>query len=144
MAAILPMLLGPVTGIIGDVLKRVLPAEKMSEEDRAKLEQQLTLELLKADWTRVEAEFKDRESARQLAAADVAKGNWFSNVLAATVRPVWGYGCFALITYITIAPSFGFTRLEVPDQIWSFVSTVVAFLFGGRTVEKGIAAWRQK
>ena len=35
---ILPFL----TGIIPDVLKRVLPAEKISEADRANLEQQLT------------------------------------------------------------------------------------------------------
>ena len=46
----LPMLIGPIASLVGDVIKRVLPAEKMSEADRAELTAKIQTELLKADW----------------------------------------------------------------------------------------------
>jgi len=64
--AIAPLLIGPVASLLDDVLKRVLP-EKMSETDAANLQQQVTLELLKADWAGIEKEFTDRADARALA-----------------------------------------------------------------------------
>src|SRR5262245_37926821 len=98
-APLLMPLIGPVFGVIDTVLKRVLPAEKMSEADRMALTQQLQLELMKADWSAAEAEMKDRADARALARADIAGGNAFTGILAATVRPVWGYCALIVVAY---------------------------------------------
>lgn len=123
---ILPFL----TGIIPDVIKRVLPAEKMSEGDRASLERELTLAVMAADWKSVEAEYADRNSARDLAKADIASGNALTGALAAGVRPLWGIGAFVLVAYYVV------TGAEIKPAIQSIVETVIVFYFGGRVVEK--------
>ena len=43
------LLIGPLANLAGDALKRVLPAEKMSESDRAKLEADLRLAIMQAE-----------------------------------------------------------------------------------------------
>ncbi len=43
------LLIGPLANLAGDALKRVLPAEKMSEGDRAKLEADLQLEIMRVE-----------------------------------------------------------------------------------------------
>lgn len=116
--------------IVPDVLKRVLPAEKMSEAERANLEQQLTLELMKADWKQVEAEFADRASARDLAKADIAQGNAITSALAAFVRPLWGIGAFILVAYSVT------TNSAITAPIQAIIETVLMFYFGGRVIEK--------
>lgn len=116
--------------ILPDALKRILPAEKMSEADRANLEQQLTLELMKADWKQVEAEFADRASARDLAKADIAQGNAITSALAAFVRPLWGIGAFILVAYSVI------TNSAITAPIQAIIETVLMFYFGGRVIEK--------
>lgn len=126
----LPLILPLLSSLLPDVLKRVLPAEKMSEEDRAKLGQEIQLELMKQDWSKIEAEFKDRDSARQLAVQDIAKGNAFTSALAAIVRPLWGIGCFVLVAYSVVS---GFAITTV---LQSIIETVLAFYFGGRVIEK--------
>lgn len=123
---ILPFL----SGILPDVLKRILPAEKMNESDRINLEQQLTLELMKADWKQVEAEYADRNSARELGKADIAAGNALTGFLSATVRPLWGIGAFVLIAYSVIA---GYV---ITTPIQAIIETVLMFYFGGRVIEK--------
>lgn len=123
---ILPFL----SGILPDVLKRILPAEKMNEADRVNLEQQLTIELMKADWKQVEAEYADRNSARELGKADIAAGNALTGFLSATVRPLWGIGAFVLIAYSVIA---GYV---ITAPIQAIIETVLMFYFGGRVIEK--------
>jgi hypothetical protein len=126
----LELLLPMLSNLLPDVLKRVLPAEKMSEEERAKLSQDLTLEIMKADWQQVEAEYQDRNSARDLAKADIAKGNAFTGSLAAIVRPLWGIGAFVLIAWSVWAEK----TISAPVQ--AITETVIMFYFGGRVVEK--------
>lgn len=117
-------------GLVSDVSKRVLPPEKMSEEERAKLSTELTLEMMKQDWSVVEAEFKDRADARSLAAQEIAKGNAFTAFLAATVRPVWGYGALAAVTYSVL------TKTPIDPSLKDIIQTVLQFFFGGRVIEK--------
>lgn len=117
-------------GLLPDVIKRVLPAEKMSEADAAKLQADMTLELLKQDWGKIEAEYEDRASARQLATADIAKGNAFTGILAAFVRPAWGFGALAMVGYSVI---YGVT---ISSPLQEIIQTVLFFYFGGRTIEK--------
>lgn len=131
-----------VSDLLNGILKRVLP-EKMSEKDAADLQAQITLELMKADWAGIQKEYDDRASARVLAAADVAKGNWFTNVLAATVRPVFGY-IVMLVFAASFVPAFvpgGQNFVVITDIQKEVMLSVIYFYFGGRTVEKGLAIW---
>lgn len=140
-----------VSNLVTGVLKRVLP-EKMSEADAANLQQQLTLELQKADWGAVEKEFADRADARALAQADVAKGNWFTNVLSATVRPVFAYVAMtAFFVPMAVRMTTAFMHHTFTDAQLAAISlnpieqqivlSIIYFYFGGRTLEKGLSMW---
>jgi len=124
------LLLSLLGSILPDVIKRVLPAEKVSEAEQANLQAQLTLAVMGADWQKIEAEYADRASARTLAAAEIAKGNAFTSFMAASVRPLWGLGAFALVAY-----SVG-TEHAIAEPLQSIIQSVLAFYFGGRVIEK--------
>lgn len=144
MAALIPMLIGPVSDLLGGILKRLWP-EKMSESEKMQLTTALQLELLKYDWSAVEKEYQDRASARDLAAKDVEKGNWFTNVLAATVRPFFGYVVMAAFFASWVTPYIpGAPVLAVTDIQKEIMLSVIYFYFGGRTVEKSMAIWNKK
>lgn len=133
-----------VSDLLNGVIKRILP-EKMSDADKANLQQQLTLELMKADWAGIEKEFGDRADARALAKADVDKGNWFTNVLSATVRPFFGYVVMAAFFTSLVTPLIpGMPTLVITDIQKEIMLSVIYFFFGGRTVEKGLALWTGK
>lgn len=123
---ILPLL----TKLLPDVLRRVLPAEKISEAEQAQIAQAMQVELLKQDWQGIEAEFKDRDSARNLAAQEIAKGNAWTSAAAAMVRPLWGIGCFALVAYSVLA------SYTITPVLQAIIETVLYFYFGGRVIEK--------
>lgn len=124
------LLISLLSQILPDVIKRVLPAEKMSEAEAAQLQAELTNELAKQDWQKIEAEYADRNSARQLAAQDIARGNALTGFLAATVRPVWGFGAFALVTWSVVQ------QVAIAPELQDIIQTVLYFYFGGRTIEK--------
>lgn len=124
------LLLSLLGSVLPDVLNRVLPAEKVSESERANLEAQLTLAVMSADWEKVEAEYADRASARLLASAEIAQGNAYTSFLAATVRPLWGIGAFVLVAY-----SVG-SGVAIGDPLQSIIQSVLFFYFGGRVIEK--------
>lgn len=116
--------------ILPGIISRVLPSEKMSEEEAAQLSQNLQLELMKADWQSVSAEYADRASARGLASQDIAKGNAFTSFLAAAVRPLWGIGGLCVVTY-SVATGY---QINAPLQ--AILETLLKFYFGGRVIEK--------
>lgn len=122
-------LIASLFGLLPDVLRRVLP-EKISESEQAQLMQAFQLEVMKLDWNAIDAEFKDRDSARQLAAQEIAKGNAWTSAAAALVRPLWGIGCFVLVAYSV------FTSYEIKPVLQSIIETVLMFYFGGRVLEK--------
>jgi len=124
------LLLPLINNIMPGILNRVLPAEKMSEEERAKFQTQLTLELMNQDWKGIQAEYDDRNSARTLAAQDIAKGNAFTGFLSAIVRPAWGLGALTLIAYNVIY------HYQISSDLKDIINTVLFFYFGGRTIEK--------
>jgi hypothetical protein len=136
-----------VSDLVSGVLKRLWP-EKMSEFDAAKFKQEMALALMQDQGQQVVQEFADRASARALAAADVEKGNWFTNVLSATVRPVFGYVCMGAflaplgLRLIALARGGEVPVFELSMIEKEIVLTVIYFFFGGRTVEKGIALWK--
>lgn len=116
--------------VLPDVLGRVLPPEKMTEAESAQVQLELTKAMMAQNWDEIEAEYKDRDSARNLAAQDIAKGNAFTGLMAATVRPIWGFGAFALVTYSVV------THIPIAPQLQDIIQTVLYFYFGGRTLEK--------
>lgn len=126
----LDILLPILSRLLPDVIRSSLPAEKISESEQAQLMQQFQLEIMKQDWQGIEAEFKDRDSARQLAAQEIAKGNAWTSAAAAMVRPLWGIGCFLLVGYSVL---FGY---EIRPVLQSIIETVLMFYFGGRVLEK--------
>lgn len=132
------LIVSPVTSIIRDVLKRILPPEKMSEEEKAKLEQELTLAVMQQDWQRFEKEIQDRISARELAKSELEKGNAFTNILAATHRPIWSFVTLGLFVWSIVSGQFGLPPVELTDIHKSIMQTVIIFYFGGRSIEKAI------
>ncbi len=124
------ILLSLLQNILPGVINRVLPPEKMSEEEAAKLQNELTTTLLQQNWQQIEAEYADRNSARGLAAQDIAKGNTLTGILAATVRPAWGYGALVLVAWST------WYGHPIAPALQDIIQTVLFFFFGGRTLEK--------
>jgi hypothetical protein len=125
-----PLLVGPIIEIVKSTLNRVLPAEKASEIDQAQLELETIKLLGEQDWQQVEASYADRANARLLAEKDIASGNALTGILAATVRPAWGYGALALVAYSVL------TQVPINPAFQSIVETILMFYFGGRTIEK--------
>jgi hypothetical protein len=130
--------IGPVFNVIDSVIKRIAP-EKMSEEDKAKLAADMQVAVMKQDWTEVEAQYRDRADARALAGKDVERGNWFSNILAASVRPVWGYASLIVVAYPYVSGALGWPAVAIDDATKDIIQTVIMFFFGGRIIEKGLA-----
>lgn len=124
------IILSMLSSILPDVIKRVLPAEKVSESEQANLQAQLTLAIMNADWQQIEAEFADRSSARTLAAAEIAKGNAFTSFMAAVVRPLWGIGAFGLVAHSVVM------HVPIDPAVRDIIQTVLWFYFGGRVIEK--------
>lgn len=136
-----------VSDLVGGIIKRIWP-EKAAEIDKLKLAAATQEFLATQEGQQALNEFADRASARALAEADVAKGNWATNVLAATVRPVFGYVCMAaFIGPLALRIGSLVVGHPLPDIVMNdiekeIVLSVVYFFFGGRTVEKGLAIWK--
>jgi hypothetical protein len=92
------LLVGPVSTLLNTVLTRILPPEKMSEAERAKLESELTLELSKLDWQGISAQTDiNKEEAKS--------PNWF----IAGWRPFMGWVCGVAFAYnFVIMPFFAY------------------------------------
>ena len=132
-----------VSDLVGGIIKRIWP-EKMSELDAAKIKQATQEFMLTAEGQSAMNEFADRASARALAAADVSRGNAFSNVLAATVRPVWGYCALIVVAYPYLAGALSWPAVTIDGPTKDIVQTVIMFFFGGRTIEKVIPYFTAK
>lgn len=124
-----------VSDLLTGVMKRIWP-EKASEIDRLRVEQATTEFIMTQEGQKAMAEFADRASARQLAEADVARGNWASNFLAATVRPIWGYCSLVVVAYPYLAGALGWPAVTLDNATKDIVQMVIMFYFGGRTIEK--------
>ena len=96
------LLIGPVAEVINTVLKRVLPAEKMSEAERAKLEAEITIELAKQDWEGIRGQLEiNKEEAKS--------ANWF----VAGWRPAVGWVC---------ATAFGYHYVIQPTVLFLIIA----------------------
>lgn len=131
----LNLLIGPISSLVSDILRRVLP-EKMSEEERLKAEKEMTLSLLNADWQRLEKEIEDRVSARALAEKELDKGNALTNIAAAVHRPLWSFAMLGIFIWTLISTQLGLPAVTLSDVHKDIMQTVIIFYFGGRSVEK--------
>ena len=131
-----------VSDLLGGVIKRIWP-EKAAEIDKLKLQAATAEFIATQEGQAALNEFADRASARTLAAADVAKGNWFSTALAATVRPVFGYVVIAafVASWVPALIPGGMNMVEISPIQKEVMLTVIWFYFGGRTVEKSLSLW---
>lgn len=123
------LLMSLLSNILPSVLNKVA-GDKMSEEDKAKFQIEALKMAQDQDWKSIQAEYDDRNNARSLAEKDIAKGNAVTGILAATVRPAWGYGALVLVAYSVIG---GFV---ISSPLQDIIQTVLFFFFGGRTLEK--------
>jgi hypothetical protein len=89
------VLAAPLIKIVGDVMNRLLPPEKMTEKERADLEQAVTLEVMKADWQGV---------AGQMAVnAEEAKRE---SIFVSGWRPFIGWVCGSAFAYHFVLQPF--------------------------------------
>ena len=126
-------LLAPVTSVVNTVLKRVLPPEKMGERERAKLESDLTVALIKADWSIVEKQ-------AEIIVAE-AKGG---SALQRLWRPI------TMLTFVALIVSkwMGLSAPGITESIELEILNIIKIGLGGyvvgRSVEKGIRTWKEK
>lgn len=130
------MLIGPVADLVNTVLKRVLPAEKMSEEVRAKLEAEVTLELTKMDWQGTLGQLDiNKEEAKH------------ESMFVAGWRPFIGWVCGTAFAYnfvvqpffFFITAKYGYDLSAMPQLDTSSLTTVLLGMLGIgglRTFEK--------
>ena len=100
------LLIGPIAEVVNTILKRILPAEKMSEEERAKLEAQVTLELAKQDWQGILGQLEiNKEEAKS--------PHWW----VAGWRPFVGWVCGTAFAYhYIVQPLLGFVLVAVYEN----------------------------
>lgn len=130
------VLAAPLIKIAGDVMNRVLPPEKMSEEERAKAQQELATALLQADWQQIGGQLQiNLEEAKS------------ESLFVAGWRPFVGWVCGASLAYNFVAqPMMAFTigafawqLPPLPTLDMSMLGTVlmgILGLGGLRTFEK--------
>lgn len=121
--AFLPFI-GPVFSVVDTVLKRVLPAEKMSEVDRARLEQEIALELAKADFSQAVEQIRvNLEEAKS------------QSVFVAGWRPFVGWTCGVALAYMFVLQPFlafaaGLYRGSLPPLPTLDTGSLVGILMG--------------
>jgi len=138
------LLLGPITNLVTDVVKRLLPPEKMSEEERRKLEVEASLEVRKLMMDKYKLEIEDIVSARKLAEAELSRGSAFTNVLAAVHRPLWSIVTLLLFSWTLLSTQIGLPEIHLTELHKDIMQTVIVFYFGGRSVEKVVSKVRGK
>lgn len=121
-----PLLFTSITELASKVLDRWIPDKQKQAEAQLELQK----ELLAYDWKGIELEFADRANARALAEKEIASSSPVTAFLAAIVRPVWGIGAFALVTY-SLTQNYA-----ISPEINELIKVVIQFYFGGRVIEK--------
>lgn len=139
----LNLLIGPIASIVSDVIKRVLPSEKMPEADRAKLESEITLALAQMDWQKYETEITEKA---KVIVSETTGQSW----LQRNWRPI----LMLTFTYIIahnyiIAPMVKMffpqmISLEIPPDMWDLLKLGIGGYIVGRSAEKIVKDWRAK
>lgn len=115
---------GPLVRLVGDVLNRVLPPEKMSEKDKAQIESAVLLELSKMDFSQLQGQL----------AINLAEAR-SENVFVSGWRPAVGWTCAASLAYTFViqpmaAFAIGVWRLQLPPLPVLDTGSLMAILGG--------------
>ena len=125
-----------VVGIGGKVIDKIA-GDKISEQAKLELQNNLAIELLKADWSAVQKQFD--------VIITEAKGNW----LQKSWRPILMLSVVAIVVnnYIIFpyVQLFGFKAvlLELPEKLWNLLTIGVGGYVVGRSAEKVVENWKQ-
>ena len=131
-------LIAPIQKIVGDVLNRILPPEKMSEAEWADVQMKVAGALLTADTSAFENQVK-------VLLAEMS-GNW----LQKSWRPLLMLAIIAIVVnnYILFPYLSLFTSkavmLTLPDDLWSLLKLGVGGYVVGRSAEKIAETLKQK
>jgi hypothetical protein len=135
------LLVGPLADLASNILKRVLP-EKMSEEEKAKIELQFRLALLQADAEKDDAAAKLIESVNATMREEAKSEHWPQW----SWRPTIGFTFAAVIinNYIALPyfAKFGVVALPIPDRVWEALLVILgaaAFTRGWQKTEEAKA-----
>lgn len=129
-------LIGPLTGLVKEVVGRVLPAEKMSEEERKKLEMEAEALSTKLLMERYAQEVEDVINARALAIKENENAPFLVRLIRGLFRPLAGFTCLVVWAYTVISPTFGGPELKLGQMDYFVILTVFSFFFGLRYFEK--------
>lgn len=140
----LNLVIGPIASLVSDVIKRVLPAEKMPESAAAKLESEIALALAQMDWQKYETEIIEKS---KVVVSETQGHSW----LQRNWRPV----LMLTFTYIIahnyiLAPiirmfSFGadLPMLAIPPDMWDLLKLGIGGYIVGRSAEKITRDWKR-
>ena len=125
-----------VVSVGGKVIDKIA-GDKISEQAKLELQNNLAIELLKADWSAVQKQFD--------VIITEAKGNW----LQKSWRPILMLSVVAIVVnnYIIFpyVQLFGFKAvlLELPEKLWNLLTIGVGGYIVGRSAEKVAENWKQ-
>lgn len=135
--------LGPITEVVKITLNRILPAEKMSEAEKASIAAQVEGAIMAQAMERMKAELADIADARKLAASEVQPNDPYIVRLArGLMRPFIGFSVAGVYVFNLLLPLVSqFTASAVkPIALnaydYALIGSIFTFLFGLRTVEK--------
>ena len=123
-------IIGPVSQVIHDVLNRVLPPEKMTEQEKAVVNAQIDSALLQADTTEMDNRIK--------VLVTEMSGNWLQRswrpilMLSIIGIVVNNYILFPYLSMFTVKV----TILVLPEDLWSLLKIGVGGYVVGRSAEK--------
>ena len=130
-------LIGPMVGIVRDVLRRTLP-EKMDEKTRAEIEARVLSELLQADLSGLEKQ-------AQIILAEAQGKSW----LQRNWRPILMLVIVAIVAnnYLLVPWLSLFTNkvavLALPEKLWNLMTLGVGGYIAGRSAEKIVSTWKR-
>lgn len=128
-------ILGMLTPLLLEVLKRFLPDPDKLAEARVELERVL-----------VENESNVASAMSAVMAADAASGDKFTS----RARPLVVYWSLCLITVVATLGAFGMAQpildalTTVPEKLWDLMTYGIGAFVLGRTIEKSITNFRNQ
>jgi len=131
-------LIKPVTELVSNIVKRILPAEKISEEERLRIISQIQLELMRADWSTVQKQ-------ADVVMSEAEGRSW----LQRNWRPILMLTIVAIVAnnYLIYPYLSMFTDkakvLMLPDKLWNLMTIGVGGYIVGRSGEKIMDRWKK-
>ena len=133
-------LLGPLVGIAKDVLGRILPAEKMSEEEKAKFEAEMKIALMgqenKELETRMSAILAEAKSKDPWTSRARPSLMWVMYIIILMGIPMGILSYFDAKAAYQVASGFQQWLEAVPNTLWNMFGIAYVGYAGARTVEK--------